>query len=135
MPNNPTGLFNNEYPYTDFHELNLSWVITKIKILMDQVKNLEDWRATHEAEYLELKDLYDAVMSGNFPPSIVAAFEDWMYRNAIELVGKLVKHVYFGLTNDGYFCAFIPENWQDVQFDTVSNFDDPLYGHLMLIYD
>ena len=135
MPNNPTGLFNNEYPYTDFHELNLSWVITRIKTLMDQVKNLEDWRATHEAEYLELKDLYDAVMSGNFPPSIVAAFEDWMYRNAIELVGKLVKHVYFGLTNDGYFCAFIPENWQDVQFDTVSNFDDPLYGHLMLIYD
>ena len=135
MPNNPTGLFNNEYPYTDFHELNLSWVITKIKALMDQVKNLEDWRATHEAEYQELKDLYDAVMSGNFPPSIVAAFEDWMYRNAIELVGKLVKHVYFGLTNDGYFCAFIPENWQDIQFDTVSNFDDPLFGHLMLIYD
>lgn len=135
MPNNPTGLFNNEYPYTDFHELNLSWVITKIKALMDQVKNLEDWRATHEAEYQELKDLYDAIMSGNFPPSIVAAFEDWMYRNAIDLVGKLVKHVYFGLTNDGYFCAFIPENWQDIQFDTVSNFDDPLFGHLMLIYD
>ena len=135
MPNNPTGLFNNEYPYTDFHELNLSWVITKIKALMDQVKNLEYWRATHEAEYQELKDLYDAIMSGNFPPSIVAAFEDWMYRNAIDLVGKLVKHVYFGLTNDGYFCAFIPENWQDIQFDTVSNFDDPLFGHLMLIYD
>lgn len=135
MPNNPTGLFDNEYPYTDFHELNLSWVITKIKALMDQIKNLEDWRATHEAEYQELKDLYDAVMSGNFPPSIVAAFEDWMYRNAIDLVGKLVKHVYFGLTNDGYFCAFIPENWQDVQFDTVSNFDDPLFGHLMVIYD
>lgn len=135
MPNNPTGLFNNEYPYTDFHELNLSWVITRIKALMDQVKNLEDWRATHEAEYQELKDLYDAVMSGNFPPSIVAAFEDWMYRNAIDLVGKLVKHVYFGLTNDGYFCAFIPENWQDIQFDTVSDFDDPLFGHLMLIYD
>ena len=135
MPNNPTGLFNNEYPYTDFHELNLSWVITKIKALMDQVKNLEDWKAEHETEYQELKDLYDAVMSGNFPPSIVAAFEDWMYRNAIDLVGKLVKHVYFGLTNDGYFCAFIPENWQDIQFDTVSNFDDPLFGHLMLIYD
>lgn len=135
MPNNPTGLFNNEYPYTDFHELNLSWVITKIKALMDQVKNLEDWRATHEAEYQELKDLYDDVMSGNFPPSIVAAFEDWMSRNALDLVGKLVKHVYFGLTNDGYFCAFIPENWQDIQFDTVSNFDDPLFGHLMLIYD
>ena len=110
MPN-PTGFFNNEYPYTDFHELNLSWVIARIKTLMDQVKNLEDWRHDHEEEYQELKDLYDAVMAGDFPPSIVAAFEDWMSRNALDLVGKLVKHVYFGLTNDGYFCAYIPENW------------------------
>ncbi len=134
MPN-PTGFFNNEYPYTDFHELNLSWVIARIKTLMDQVKDLEDWRAQHEDEYQELKDLYDAVMSGNFPPSIVAAFEDWMSRNAIDLVGKLVKHVYFGLTNNGYFCAFIPDNWSDITFDTIDDFSDPLYGHLMLMYD
>lgn len=131
----PTGIFNNEYPYTDFHELNLTWIIERIKILMDQVKNLEDWRADHEQEYQELKDLYDAVMSGNFPPSIVQAFEDWMSRNAIELVGKLVKHVYFGLTDNGYFCAFIPDNWSDITFDTIDVADDPLYGHLMLMYD
>ncbi len=134
MPN-PTGFFNNEYPYTDFHELNLSWVIARIKILMDQVKTLEDWRAEHEPEYQELKDLYDAVMSGNFPPSIVAAFEDWMSRNAIDLVGKLVKHVFFGLTNDGYFCAWIPDNWSDITFDTIDTWGDPLFGHLMLMYD
>lgn len=132
---NPTGFFNNEYPYTDFHELNLSWVVARIKILMDQVKNLEDWRAQHEDEYQELKDLYDAVMSGNFPPSIVAAFEDWMSRNAIDLVGKLVKHVFFGLTNDGYFCAWIPDNWSDITFDTIDTWGDPLFGHLMLMYD
>ena len=130
-----TGLFNNEYPYTDFHELNLSWVIERIKKLMSQVSNLEDWKAQHEDEYQQLKDLYDAVMSGNFPPSIVEAFEDWMSRNAIELVGKLVKHVYFGLTDDGYFCAFIPDNWSDITFDTIDDFNDPLYGHLMLMYD
>lgn len=130
-----TGFFNNEYPYTDFHELNLSWVIERIKKLMGQVSNLEDWRAQHEDEYQQLKDLYDAVMSGDFPPSIVEAFEDWMSRNAIELVGKLVKHVYFGLTDDGYFCAFIPDNWSDITFDTIDDFNDPLYGHLMLMYD
>ena len=130
-----TGMFTNEYPYTDFHELNLSWVIERIKKLMGQVSNLETWRAQHENEYQQLKDLYDAVMSGDFPPSIVEAFEDWMSRNAIELVGKLVKHVYFGLTDDGYFCAFIPDNWSDITFDTIDDFSDPLYGHLMLMYD
>lgn len=135
MPNNPTGIFNNEYPYTDFHELNLSWVIKKMKELLDRMATMENWRAEHEKEYQELKDLYDAVMSGNFPPSIIKAFEDWMYKNAIELVGKLVKHVYFGLTNDGYFCAFIPDKWSDITFDTIDDYDDDLFGHLILMYD
>lgn len=135
MPNNPTGFFDNEYPYTDFHELNLSWVLKQIKDQVENIKALNDWKTQHEEEYEELKELYDQVMSGDFPPSIVQAFEDWMSRNAIDLVGKLVKTVHFGLTNDGYFCAWIPEAWSDVQFDTVTDFDDPLYGHLMLLYD
>lgn len=130
-----TGMFENQYPYTDFHELNLTWVINKIKETMNRVSQLEEWKKTHEAEYQQLKDLYDAVMSGNFPPSIVEAFEDWMSRNAIELVGKLVKHVYFGLTNDGYFCAYIPDNWSILTFDTIDDYEDPLYGHLILMYD
>lgn len=135
MPNNPTGLFNNEYPYTDFHELNLSWVIKKIKELMTRLDLMEDWRKQHEKEYQQLKDLYDAVMSGDFPPSITNAFRDWFFKNALDLVGSMVKHVYFGLTDDGYFCAYIPDNWSELTFDTVMDYDDPLYGHLMLMYD
>lgn len=34
--------FLNKYPYTDFHELNLDWVIARVK------KLTEDWLATHE---------------------------------------------------------------------------------------
>ena len=34
--------FYNKYPYTDFHELNLDWVIERVK------KLTEDWLATHE---------------------------------------------------------------------------------------
>ena len=32
-------MFINEYPYTDFHELNLDWVLTKIKKLEDKYDN------------------------------------------------------------------------------------------------
>lgn len=30
--------FQNRYPYTDFHELNLDWIISKIKEVKDAVK-------------------------------------------------------------------------------------------------
>lgn len=43
--------------------------------------------------------------------------------------------VIFGLTNDGYFCAYIPPSWSSVEFDTIYDYDDPLYGHLVLKYD
>ena len=34
-----SGLFFNDFPYTDFHELNLSWIIKKIIELNETVKN------------------------------------------------------------------------------------------------
>ena len=133
-----SGLFNNEYPYTDFHELNLSWVIKKIKELFTRLEVMEEWRKQHEEEYAQLKDLYDAVMSGNFPPSIVSAFERWMRENALDLVGELVKMVFFGLTMDGYFVAYIPESWDDIIFGTTGLDDFPAgidYGHLTLSFE
>lgn len=135
MPNNPTGLFNNEYPYTDFHELNLSWVIKKIKELMARLDTMEEWRREHEQQYAELKALYDAVMSGRFPPSITQAFHKWMSENALDLVGELVKMVFFGITQDGYFVAYIPESWEDIIFGTTGYDDFPPdfdFGHLTL---
>ena len=50
-------------------------------------------------------------------------------RNVVveELVG-LGKFVMFGLTDDGYFCVDIPQNWEDVTFDTDET------GNLVLEY-
>ena len=135
MSNNPTGLFTNEYPYTDFHELNLSWVIIKIKQLLDKVDTLEEWRRNHEVEYSELKKLYDDIINGNFPDNVILAFNEWMQNNALDLVGELVKAVFFGITQDGYFVAYIPESWDDIIFGTSGLDDFPAgvdYGHLTL---
>lgn len=46
--------------------------------------------------------------------------------------------VFFGLTDDGYFVAYIPESWDSITFETTgydTNIDlMPEYGHLVLRY-
>lgn len=46
--------------------------------------------------------------------------------------------VFFGLTNSGYFVAYIPESWDSITFET-TGYDAyidlmPEYGHLVLRY-
>ena len=128
----------NQYPYINENDLNLDYILKHLKEFMARVVTLEEWRAQHEDEYEELKQLYDDIISGNFPPSVVAAFEDWMRRNALDLVGELVKMVFFGIDDNGYFVAYIPDSWDDIIFGTSGLDDFPAgveYGHLTLSYE
>lgn len=68
----------------------------------------------------------------------IAKYEDFLNTGAIpaimESLEKFVKQVFFGLTDDGYFCAYIPDSWDDITFFTESNFANPDYGRLQLWY-
>lgn len=130
--------YNYEFPYTDPNLYNDDWLLKKMKALLDDLAALDEWKAAHEQEYQELKDLYDAVMAGNFPPSVVNGFNIWMQRNGLELVGQLVKMVFFGITDTGHFVAYIPEYWDDIIFNT-TGFDVDIvgydFGHLTLSFE
>ena len=127
-----------EYPYINFNDLNLGWVIRIVKEVKEITDDLKSWRTEHEKDYLELKKLYDDIMTGRFPESMTTALNDWMRRNAISIVGEMVKNVFFGLTDTGYFVAYIPESWKDIVFKTTGYDVETLlmreYGHLVLQY-
>ena len=130
--------FFNQYPYINLTDLNLDYVLKHLKEFMLKVDGLEEWKAQHEAEYAELKALYDAIVSGNFPQSMIDALKNWLSVNALDLIGELVKMVIFNITDDGYFVAYIPESWDEIIFNTTGlDIDLPLqpeYGHLVLSY-
>jgi hypothetical protein len=130
--------FNHKYPYSDFHELNADWLISAYKELIEQVDVLEAWKATHKQEYAELKTFMDNINAGNFPASMYDSMRKWLEENAIDIVGEMVKHVYFGLTEDGHFMVTIPQQWRELIFST-TGYDItvplmPEYGHLVISY-
>lgn len=47
------GLWDH-FPYTNFHELNLDWIVNKIKELNAKVVALDAWAQEHKGEYQEL---------------------------------------------------------------------------------
>lgn len=129
--------FIANYPYTDYEQLNLDWLLMKMKELID----------ANNVNYQELQDLahrvdgfesfYDDIMAGDFPEPFKVAFDHYIAENALDILGEAVKMVFFGLTDEGYFVAFIPESWDDITFGTtgLDDFPDGIpYGHLTLSY-
>lgn len=128
----------SQYPYVNFSSLNMDWLLKTVKTYTEIVEQLNGWKKEHKQEYEELKKLYDDIVSGNFPYEMRNALEKWVRENAFNIIESLIKSVYFGLTDSGYFVAYIPENWGDIIFRT-TGFDItiplmPEYGHLVLIY-
>src|SRR5690625_1071848 len=74
----------------------------------------------------EYADILDGKIE-DFDRIITEKTIKWLDENMEHILTQAVQLVWFGLTDDGYFMAVIPENWSDVQFDTTE------HGQLMLI--
>ncbi len=61
--------------------------------------------------------------------------EKWINDNVALLFTMFAKMVFFGLTDNGYFCAYIPESWFEITFDTGMVYGRFDYGRLLLRYD
>ena len=55
-----------------------------------------------------------------------------------EIEKYIATMVFFGITDNGYFVAYIPESWKNITFNTTGLDIDlelqPEYGHLVLSY-
>lgn len=125
-----------EFPHTRTYDNDLGWLIKNVKSAVDAVAALEAWKESAEGSINDLQKLLDDIAAGNFPKEISDAIKNWITVNFYDIVGDMAKTVWFGLTDNGYFVAYIPESWQDIVFRT-TGYDitvdvQPEFGHLVL---
>lgn len=124
-----------EFPNTRTYDSDLGWLIKDARTADDLIKNIMEWIEETQPSIDDLKNLYDQIISGNLPEGMTDGMRIWMEENALDLIGNLVKMVFFGLTDDGHFVAYLPKNWDDIIFGTSGLDDFPPgveYGHLTL---
>ena len=125
-----------EFPHTRTYDSDLAWLIKHVRSNQEAIQALENWKASVTADIDDLSAVIDAIRRGELPEDIANGIKQWIADNFNDIVGLMIKTVWFGLTDAGYFVAYIPESWRDVVFKTTGydyqNDLQPDYGHLVL---
>lgn len=82
----------------------------------------------------QLESEFEKFKESGFVDYYAAQIEAWIQANMERLISESIKMVFFGLTEDGYFCAYIPKSWAGIIFDTGAVYGDDDYGCLILTY-
>lgn len=130
------GLFEH-FPYTNFQDLNLNTLLDKMRNLLAAMKELQDLVGGYEVRIRTLEAFMRRMETGDFDKAFLDSLYEWLTKNVPDILSSVIKQVWFGLTDTGYFCAYIPDSWQDIIFKT-TGYDielalQPEYGHLVLM--
>lgn len=114
----------------------------RIKVMCCLIQQLIDGLEKNDYEDAELaervdtlEELFRQFQDSGFEDYYEKQLEKWIYDNVALLYQQLAKQVFFGLTSDGYFCAYVPDSWSDITFDTGAVYGTETYGRLILRYD
>lgn len=87
------------------------------------------------ADLQKVKDELQRLEDGGLEDLYERLIVQWVQDNLLKLWQAFVLGVSFGLTDDGHFCAYVPESWSDVIFDTGMAYGRSDYGRLILRMD
>lgn len=89
---------------------------------------------THE-EVEQLKRELQNLKDGGLLKYYIDQIYQWIQTHMRDLISAAVKQVYFGLNDDGYFVAYVPDSWKEITFDTGTVYGRTDYGRLVLRFD
>lgn len=82
-----------------------------------------------------LQDAFTKFMESGFEDYYAEQIKSWIDTHFASIISNAIKQVYFGITDDGYFCAYVPDSWSDIGFDTGMVYGRSDYGRLILRFD
>lgn len=83
----------------------------------------------------ELQADFQRFIDGEYDQYYKDLIYKWIQDNFADLISAGVRQVFFGLTDDGYFCAYVPDSWSEITFDTGAVFGRSDYGRLILRFE
>lgn len=86
----------------------------------------------NKTDIAKLQSDFEYLKDGKFWDFYEQQITNWINANMTAIIERVVKFVYFGLTDDGYFCAYVPDSWSDITFDTGAVYGRSDYGRLIL---
>lgn len=115
-----------------YYEL-VAKVVQKLNEVIDSNNQLAGYVADNTEDIAKLQEEFEKFKNGEFDQFYQDVIHEWVNQHMEELVKQaLVTGVWFGLTDDGHFCAYKPSTWKDIDFDTGAVFGRTDYGCLIL---
>lgn len=89
----------NEFPYTNFHELNLDWLVKEVKqLISDWAKYKEDWQTLYDETNEAIQEANESIEE--LRQFVVDYFNNI---NIGELINEEALKIFDQLIDDGYF--------------------------------
>lgn len=136
---NPWMITNPTLPKMYWEVKSPEQLVANLYCIMDALKNYVNGAFEQVNEntdkIAELEDLFKKFQESGFDDYYAKQVAAWIASNLEFIYDKTVKQVFFGLTDDGRFCAYVPNSWADIKFDTGAVYGTDEYGRLMLRFD
>lgn len=124
------GLFNN-FPYTNFHEMNLDWIVKQVNDLIEKypgmISDISQLANELSKRVATLEKDYDYLSTGGLEKNLRQVLSAFM-----------PAMIYPEISDAGYIIYNIPGTWDAITFNTTGldiNLDlQPEYGHLVVSY-
>ena len=112
--------------------LNLFDLLNKLVCYCDKMGLQIDVNAQ---DIQEIRDYVNEFLTSGFDDALAEKIAKWIDDHLQFIFTHTIRQVYFGLTQDGHFVAYVPDSWSDIVFDTGSDINLSTYGRLILRWD